>query len=92
MSNLLVLFITLFVIAIIVFTILSFVGCPMYPRPKFTCAECEQVIGAKYRLYGCKACKDEITGEALTCDVSRGTKDCYKNARKASNEQHDSKE
>ena len=88
MSNLLVLFITLFVIAIIVFAILNFVGCLMYPRPKFTCAECEQST----EKYKCKACKDEITNELLSCTISRGTKDCYKNARKASNEQHDSKE
>ena len=92
MIELFAVFVTLFVIAIIVFAIFSFVGVPCYPRPKFTCAECEQVILTKYRLYVCKACKDEITGEALICDFSRGTKDCYKNARKASNEQHESKE
>ena len=90
MSNLLVLFIILFVIAIIVFAILNFVGYPIYPRPKFTCAECEHVE----KIHGvcwCKACRDEIDNKLLSCATSRCTKDCYKNARKASNEQHDSK-
>lgn len=86
MSNLLVLFVILFVVAIIVFAILSFVGCPIYPRPKFTCAECEQ-SELQYMLYKCKACTDEVTNGMLSCELSRGTKDCYKNARKASNEQ-----
>lgn len=85
MSNLLVVFVTLFVIAIIVFTILKFVGCPMYPRPKFTCAECEQSECKNY-TYRCRACRDEVTNELLYCGSSRNTKDCYKNARKASNE------
>lgn len=90
MSKLLVVFVTFFVIAIIVFTILKFVGCPMYPRPKFTCAECEQVE----KIHGecwCKACRDEVTNELLLCTISRGTKDCYDNARKASNEQQQKK-
>lgn len=85
MNNSLVVFVTLFVIAIIVFTILKFVGCPMYPRPKFTCAECEQSECKNY-TYRCRACTDEVTNELLSCTISRGTKDCYDNARKASNE------
>lgn len=86
MSKLLVVFVTLFVIAIIVFLILNAVGCPMYPRPKFTCAECEQ-SQEKNGIYKCKACTDEVTNELLSCATSRGTKECYTSARKASNEQ-----
>lgn len=84
MSKLLFVFVPFFVIAIIVFTILKFVGCPMYPRPKFTCAECEQ-SQEKNGIYKCKACRDEVTNELLSCTISRGTKDCYDNARKANN-------
>lgn len=77
---------TLFVIAIIAFMILNAVGVPCYPRPKFTCAECEQ-SQEKNGIYKCKACRDEVTNELLSCCVTRGTKDCYDNAKKASNEQ-----
>lgn len=90
MIELFAVFVPLFVIAIIVFLILNFFGCPMYPRPKFTCAECEHVE----KIHGvccCKACRDEIDNELLSCSISRGTKDCYKNARKASNEQQQEK-
>ena len=90
MSKLLVVFVTLFVIAIIVFTILNFLGVPCYPRPKFTCAECEQ-SQEKNGIYKCKSCTDEVTNELLSCTISRGTKDCYDNARKASNEQQQEK-
>ena len=83
MIELLAVFVTLFVIAIIAFAILNFVGCPMYPRPKFTCSECEQSEVKNY-TYRCRACRDEVTNELLSCTVSRGTKECYKNARKAS--------
>lgn len=86
MNNLIVLFVTLLVIAIIVLKTLNFVGCPMYPRPKFTCAECEQVE-EKNGIYKCKACKNEVSGELLYCNCSRRTRGCYKNARKASNGQ-----
>ena len=78
--------VTLFLTGVAVFVLLNFLGVDVYPRPKFTCSECEQ-LAAKYGLYDCKACKDEVTGEPLPCSVSRGTKECYKNARKASNEQ-----
>lgn len=77
---------TLFVIAIIAFMILNAVGVPCYPRPKFTCAECEQSECKNY-TYRCRACRDEVTNELLSCTISRGTNDCYDNARKASNEQ-----
>ena len=82
MIELFAVFVTLFVIAIIVFLILSAVGAPCYPRPKFTCAECEQ-SQEKNGIYKCKACTDEVTNEMLSCELSRGTKDCYNNGRKA---------
>lgn len=52
-------------------------------RNKRVC-ECGQ-SELQYMLYKCKACTDEVTNEMLSCELSRGTKECYKNARKASN-------
>lgn len=84
MIELLFVFVFLAVFALGVFLILNAVGVPCYPRPKFTCAECGQ-SELQYMLYKCKACTDEVTNEMLSCELSRGTKECYKNARKASN-------
>lgn len=78
--------VTLFLAGAAVFVLLNFLGVDFYPSPKFTCAECEQ-SQEKNGIYKCKACRDEVTNELLSCCVTRGTKDCYDNARKASNEQ-----
>ena len=84
MSELLFVFVFLSVITLGVFLMLNAVGVPCYPRPKFTCAECEQAEEKNW-IHKCKSCRDEVTNEMLSCELSRGTKDCYKNARKASN-------
>lgn len=78
--------VTLFLTGAAVFVLLNFLGVDLYPSPKFTCAECEH-SEEKYGAYKCKACVDEINGEFLPCVVSRRTRECYKNARKANNEQ-----
>lgn len=75
--------VTLFLTGAAVFVLLNFLGADLYPSPKFTCSECEQVE-AEYGIFRCKACKDEIDGRLLHCNDSRRTRDCYKNARKAS--------
>ena len=75
--------VTLFLTGAAVFVLLNFLGADLYPNPKFTCSECEQVE-EKNGIYKCKACKNEVSGELLYCDGSRRTRDCYKNARKAS--------
>ena len=86
MSELLAVFVTLFVIVAFVFLLLNFLGVDLYPSPKFTCSECEH-SEEKYGGYKCKACVDEINGEFLSCAVARRTRECYKSARKAENEQ-----
>lgn len=81
---------TLFLICALVFVLLNFLGVDFYPSPKFTCAECENVE----KIFGvcwCNACRDEIDGCPLSCVVARRTRECYKNARKASNEQQQEK-
>lgn len=91
MIELLAVFVTIFVICACVFGLLNFLGADCYPSPKFTCAECEQAE-KKYGTYFCKACRDEIDNCLLSCAVARRTRECYKNARRESNEQHDRKE
>ena len=79
-----ILIVTLFLAGAAVFVLLNFLGVDLYPSPKFTCSECEQVK-SEYEGYICKACKDEIDGSLLPCLVARRTRECYKNSRKASN-------
>lgn len=90
MIKLLAVFVTLFVICVLVFVLLNFLGVDLYPSPKFTCAECEH-SEEKYGAYWCKACKDEIDNGLLSCTLARRTRGCYKSARKASNEQQQEK-
>lgn len=75
--------VVVFVICFGVIVLLRLLGCEVYPSPKFPCSECEQLQLGNSETYECKACLDEIRGYALSCRNARGTRDCYKNARKA---------
>lgn len=83
MIDALIIFITTFlVIGFGLFVFLRFLGVDVYPSPKFSCSECEQVKVEKLGIYECQACTDEINGDCLFCIEARGTRDCWKNARK----------
>lgn len=73
---------TILVSLLVVIGLLRFLGCDVYPKPKFPCSECEQLKIGELETYACKACLDEIRGYALSCVNARGTRDCWKNARK----------
>ena len=75
--------VTLFLTCAAVFALLNFLGVDIYPSPKFACAECKHAE-EKYGVYRCKACRDEIDNEPLSCVIARRTRECYKNAIKAS--------
>ena len=80
---------TVLVVGLGVIGLLRLLGIEVYPAPSFPCRECCQSNITTYRSYECQACLDEIYGTPLTCQESRGTRDCWKNARKMNYEQQD---